>query len=109
MAVLTPTRLGLAALSSTISTVYTTPSSTTTLVKDLNFCNTSSTDTAVSLYVVPLGQSAAASNAVLFNAVVPANSALQWSGLIVLNATDTLQAWAASSNITVIVSGAQQV
>lgn len=103
--VITPTKLGQAAIGVGVSTLYTTPASTRTLVKELSIANTTAAAINVRVYI---GSGAAGTgNAFLYDVPVPANNTLQYNGIQVMNAGDTIQVSAASVGLTITASGAE--
>lgn len=57
----------------TVSSLYTTPASTTTIIKTIVICNTTSTAAKLRLYVVPSGQTAGAAYAIVYDRDITAN------------------------------------
>ena len=102
-----PTKLGQAAITTGVTTLYTVPASTRTLLKEFSIANTTGAAINVRVFLVPSGGSAGTGNAFLYDASVPANNALQYDGVQVMNAGDTIQVQAASAGLTITASGAQ--
>lgn len=105
--VITPTKLGQAAITTGVTTVYTVPASTRALLKEFSIANTTAAAINVRVFLVPSGGSAGTSNAFVYDVPVAANDALQYDGVQVLNAGDTIQVQAASAGLTITASGAQ--
>jgi hypothetical protein len=105
--VITPAKLGQAAITTGVTTLYTVPSSTRTLLKEFSIANTTASAINVRVFLVPSAGSAGTSNAFLYDVSVPANNALQYNGIEVLNAGDTIQIQAASTGLTIIASGGE--
>lgn len=105
--VITPTKLGQAAITTGVTTLYTVPASTRTLLKEFSIANTTGAAINVRVFLVPSAGSANTGNAFLYDVAVPANNTLQYNGIEVLNAGDTIQVQAASAGLTIIASGAQ--
>ena len=103
----TPTKLGQAAITAVATTLYTVPASTRTLLKDIDIVNTSGGALTVDVYLVPSGGAAATTNALFYGYSINANSNLQWTGLQVLNAGDTIQIKASGLGCTIIASGGE--
>lgn len=98
-------RLGLAAIGTTATTVYTVPAATTTTIRHLRIVN--STAAAVTV-VMSIGLDAIGTRIIGTGTQVGANGYIDISGAIVLNATETLQATAgAATALTVVVSGVE--
>ena len=105
--VITPAKLGQAAITTGVTTLYTVPSSTRTLLKEFSIANTTESAINVRVFLVPSAGSAGTINAFLYDVPVPANNALQYNGIEVLNAGDTIQIQAASTGLTIIASGGE--
>tara|TARA_B100000470_G_scaffold150183_1_gene116844 strand:- start:167 stop:499 length:333 start_codon:yes stop_codon:yes gene_type:complete len=61
-------------LGNSVATHYTVPGSTTTIVKQIALCNTSTNNRTVDVHLVPSGGTAGVGNAVVYNVVVDATS-----------------------------------
>jgi hypothetical protein len=102
-----PTKLGQAAITTGVTTLYTVPASTRTLLKEFSIANTTGAAINVRVFLVPSGGSAGTGNAFLYDVSVPANNALQYDGVQVMDAGDTIRVQAASAGLTITASGAQ--
>jgi hypothetical protein len=71
---ITPTRLGQAAITGTIATLYTVPAGFRAFVKDLNICNTTGGAVTVNVHLVPNGGTAGTDNAILYGFSIAANT-----------------------------------
>lgn len=107
--VITPTKLGQAAITTGVTTLYTVPASTRALLKEFSIANTTASAINVRVFLVPSAGSAATSNAFLYDVAVPANNTLQYDGVQVMNAGETIQVQAASAGLTITASGAQAI
>jgi hypothetical protein len=107
--VITPTKLGQAAITTGVTTLYTVPASTRTLLKEFSIANTTGASINVRVFLVPAAGSAATTNAFLYDVPVPNNNALQYNGVQIMNAGDTIQIQAASAGLTISASGAEAV
>ena len=105
--VITPAKLGQAAITTGVTTLYTVPANTRTLLKEFSIANTTAASINVRVFLVPAAGSAGTSNAFLYDMPVPNNNALQYNGIEVLNAGDTIQIQAASAGLTIIASGGE--
>ncbi len=108
MATYTPTRLvGLGAqLGTSATAVYTTPSNTATVIKQIVFNNTSSSAVAVTAYILPVGASASATNAIISGLSIAPNSQIIWSADIPIATGEKLSLLAATGGaISYLVSG----
>jgi hypothetical protein len=107
--VITPVKFGQAAITTGVTTLYTVPASTRALLKEFSIANTTAAAINVRVYLVPSAGSAGTGNAFLYDIPVPGNNTLQYNGIEVLNAGDTIQIQAASAGLTIISSGAEAV
>lgn len=108
--VITPTKLGQGSIGVALTTRYTVPASTRTLVKDITICNTSTTAaTSISVYLVPSGGTAGATNILISNATIPPNGLFQWTGVAVMNAADFIQDIASATGCTINISGGEAI
>lgn len=105
--VITPVKFGQAAITTGVTTLYTVPASTRALVKEFSIANTTAAAINVRVFFVPSLGSAGTSNAFLYDVPVPANNALQYNGIEVLNAGDFIQIQAVSTGLTIIASGGE--
>jgi hypothetical protein len=106
---ITPVKLGQAAITTGVTTLYTAPASTRTFVKDLDIANTTGASINVRVFLVPSAGTAATTNALFYDAAVPANTTLQWLGTQILNAGDTIQIQASGAGLTITASGAEAI
>lgn len=95
----------------TITTLYTVPASTRTIVKQIIVCNTTSTPISLQLHSVPNGGSATTANAIIYNAQFTANSTTTFDLSMVMDvAGDTIRALqSAATSLTVNISGVEIV
>jgi hypothetical protein len=107
--VITPTKLGQAAITVGVTTLYTVPASTRTLLKEFSIANTTAASINVRVFLVPSAGAAGTANAFLYDVAVPNNNALQYDGIQIMNAGDTIQIQAASAGLTITASGAEAV
>jgi len=105
--VITPAKLGQAAITTSVTTLYTVPASTRTLLKEFSIANTTAAAINVRVFLVPSAGTAGTSNAFLYDVSIPANNTIQYNGIEVLNAGDTIQIQAASAGLTIIASGGE--
>lgn len=106
---ITPVQLGQAAITASVTTLYTVPSSTRAFVKNFDFANTSSGPLTYRVYLVPSGGSAGTSNALFYDFLIDSKETINWTGTQILNEGDTIQVEASGTGITVIASGAEAV
>lgn len=105
--VITPTKLGQAAITTGVTTLYTVPASTRTLLKEFRIANTTGAAINARVFLVPSAGAAGTSNAFLYDVAVPANNAFQYNGIQVMNPGETIQIQAASAGLTITASGAE--
>jgi hypothetical protein len=105
----TAIKLGQAAITGTIATLYTTPALSKTYVKQLDICNTTAGALTVDVHLVPVSGSASTANAIYYTFSVAANSVLQWKGIQVMDAGETLRVRASSTGLTITASGGEAV
>ena len=107
--VITPVQMAVDELPTSTGTLYTVPASTRALVKQIDIANNNLASVVVSLYLVPSGGTAGADNLLIPGVTIPASSIMQWSGVHVLNAGGTIQAVAATTNVSIAISGGEAV
>lgn len=108
--VITPAKLGQGSIAATLTTRYTVPASTRTLVKDITICNTSTTSaTNVSVYLIPSAGTAGVSNILISNVLISPNGLFQWTGVQIMNAGDFIQDIASATGCTINISGGEAV
>ena len=105
--VITPVKLGQAAITTGVTTLYTVPASTRTLLKEFSIANTTGADIDVRVFLVPAAGTAGTGNAFLYDVPVPTANALQYNGVQVMNVGETIQIQAASVGLTITASGAE--
>jgi hypothetical protein len=94
---------GPVALTVSAATYYTVPASTACIVRSIHVTNTSATVPAN--FTMSIGANATG-NALFTGFAIAASGVLDWSGFLVLNAADTLQALASvAATLTLVVSG----
>jgi hypothetical protein len=106
---ISPVKLGFAAITTGVTTLYTVPANTRTLVKELSIANTTGADIDVRVFFVPSAGTAGTGNAFLYDIPVLTANALQYNGVQVLNAGDTIQIQAAATGLTIHASGAEAI
>jgi hypothetical protein len=107
--VITPAKLGQAAITTGVTTLYTVPANTRTLLKEFSIANTTGSPINVRVFLVPAAGTAGTGNAFLYDVPVPDANALQYDGVQVMNAGDTIQIQAAGTGLTIVASGAECV
>jgi hypothetical protein len=96
--------VGPAQLAAAATTVYTAPASTTTTIRTIHIVNTGA---STATFTMSLGADAAGTR--LFSAYpITAGDAWDWSGSLVLNAAEVLQAFASvATTLTITVTGVE--
>lgn len=94
-------------MATTNSVVYTVPTATTTIVRNIHVMN-NSTSATLTFNLAINGTSATASNCLYFQHLVPSQGAFDWSGFLVLAAGDVLQGLCSgASGLTLAVSAVE--
>ena len=106
---ITPTRLGQAAITGTIATLYTVPTGFRAFVKDLNICNTTGGAVTVNVHLVPDGGTAGTDNAILYTYSIAANTTYRWTGVQIMNELQTIQVKGSTTGLTITASGAEAI
>lgn len=78
-----------------------------TIIKNINFCNTSNANTTCSLHLVKTSESAAANNKIISNINVQADNVIYYNTSIVMPANSALYLDQAGSSVTLAVSGVE--
>jgi len=102
------TPISSAASTTSVSTLYTVPSTGQFLLTDIEICNTTATAGTFTIYLVPSGGTASQANALFYLAPINGNSLVQWTGQQSLAAGSTIQGLASATTITIKVSGSAQ-
>ena len=98
-------KMAQAAMTTSYATVYTCPLGQRASLVDLNICNTTAAPIGIYVSMVPSGGTAGTTNAIFYNASLPAYSTVQWTGSIAMTAGDTLQVKGSAVGCTITVSG----
>jgi hypothetical protein len=96
------------AATTAVSTLYTVATGKQFLLTDIDICNTASSAATFTIYIVPSGGTAGASNALFYTAPINPNTTVQWTGTQSLSAGSTIQALASATTVTFKVSGSAQ-
>lgn len=90
------------------SVLYTTPNTSSVIVKNIVLTNTTAAEAVISLHVVPVGNTAQASNAILYNFGITARGVSTLDCSIVMTGDTFLYATNGTNNgITVTISGVE--
>jgi len=91
----------------TATTLYTVPSSTSTVVSTVTVCNQASTAGSYRIAVRPAGASLAASHYVAFDVPIAANDTTALTLGITLATTDVVTVYASSANMSFAAFGSE--
>lgn len=106
---ITPVKLGQQAITTSYTTVYTTPSSSRTFLKEFDIINTTAAIVHIYVSLVPDGGTAGTSNALFYYNALPAYTTMQWTGSQVMNEGDSIQVKASATGCTITASGGEAV
>lgn len=98
-------KMGQAAMTTSYVTIYTVPNTSTGVLHDIEVCNTTASAIGIYISVVPVNGSAAAGNAIFYNASLPGYSTMQWTGSIAMSFGTTIQVKGSAAGCTVTASG----
>lgn len=91
----------------TATTLYTTPSSTSTVVSTISVCNQASTAATFRIAVRPAGASLAAQHYIVYGATVPASDSTMITVGLTLATTDVVTVYASSANLSFNAYGSE--
>jgi len=101
-------KLAQATLGITIyAVIYRVPADTRAYVKNIDVCNTTVAAITVDISLVPPGGTAGVTNALYFTQSIAAYGVLQWRGLAIMNAADTIQVRASATGCAIYISGGE--
>lgn len=104
----TPKRLYTDQPGTSVETLYTVPTDTTTIVKNIVLSNTTGADETITIHFVPSGGTADATNQIVSNSAIGANDTVTIDLSGVLEVGDTIQAVQVTSGaITAYISGVE--
>lgn len=99
----TPSRIvGPFSINNVEDTLYTVPGATTAIIRNIHIANTSGTAATLKLGI---GADAVGTR-LLGDVSIPANGTYDWSGFLVMAATETLRATAGTDNVLTITVSA---
>ena len=99
-------KLGRGAITTGSGTLlYTVPTGQRCEVLDINVVNTTASSLDLRLHLVPTGGSADTTNALFYDAAIPGNTTIQWTGIELLNSGDFIQGIGSSAGLTLNISG----
>lgn len=100
-----PGPLAQAAGTTSFAALYTCPADSVAQVTDITICNSSAVATAFSVCLVPSGGTAGAANALFFDAPIPGNTTVQWTGSQFMLAGGFISAKASAATVAFTVGG----
>lgn len=106
---ISPVKLGQGSIATSLTTRYTVPAFTRTLVKDITVANTTTGPIALTVYLVPSAGTAGVSNALIYNVTIPGGTVFQWNGIQIMNSGDFIQDTANLTGLTINISGGEAV
>lgn len=84
----------------TLTTLYTVPVSTTTVISSIVVCNQSVTSTSFRVALRPLGAAIADEDYLYYDTVIPGNDTFVFTGGITMIATDILSVYATLATLS---------
>ena len=93
--------------SSTLTTLYTVPSLTSTVISTVAVCNQAATASTFSITVQPAGAALLAKHYLNYNTPLPANDTITLTIGITLAATDIISVYAGSSTLSFSAFGSE--
>ena len=94
-----------AATTASFENLYTVPTGKQVAIVDMEICNTGTSPATFSICLVPQGEAADASTAVFYDAPIPGNTTVQWTGQQVLLAGGSVQSKASTTAVSIKIGG----
>ena len=91
----------------TVTTLYTVPSSTSTIVSTINVCNQNANPASFRIAIRPSGASLAASHYIAYDTAIPGNDSIALTMGITLSATDVISIYASSATMSFLAFGSE--
>lgn len=91
----------------TLTTLYTVPASTDTVVSTLAICNQAATSATYRIAVRPAGAAVAAQHYIVYGATVAANDTTLLTLGITLDTTDVISVYASTANLSFSAFGSE--
>ena len=91
----------------TLTTLYTVPASTDTVVSTLSICNQAATSATYRIAVRPAGATVAAQHYIVYGATVAANDTTLLTLGITLDTTDVISVYASTANLSFSAFGSE--
>ena len=83
-----------------LTTLYTCPASTTTVVSSICVCNISATQTSFRVALLPLGAAIADADYIYYDVTIAGNDTFIFTGGITMIATDVIQVYATLATLS---------
>lgn len=96
-------------LGTSASILYTAGGQSRSHVNVISICNTTSASISVYAFIVPSGGTPSASNAIFYNAQIPAYTTMLWEGFLIIPVNGTLQGYASAVGCTIQASGGSNI
>lgn len=91
----------------TLTTLYTCPAATQTVISTITICNQAGTSGTYRIAVRPNGASISAEHYIVYDASVPANSTTAYTLGMTIDASDVLSVYASSTSISFNAFGSE--
>ena len=84
----------------TLSTLYTVPSATETVVSNIHACNLGGTTASIRVAVRPNGDSIADQHYLFYGLTITANDTIEFGHGITMDASDVLSVWSSTGSVS---------
>ena len=91
----------------TLSTLYTVPSSTQTVVSNIHACNLGGTTASIRVAVRPDGASIEDKNYLFYGLTITANDTIEFGHGITMDAADVMSVWSSTGSVAFNLSYAE--
>ena len=91
----------------TLTTLYTCPAATQTVISTISICNQAGTSGTYRIAVRPNGATLATEHYLVYDATIPANSVTAYTLGITIDASDVVTVYASSSNFSFNAFGSE--
>ena len=93
------------AATGTYASLYVVPTGKQLTLTDIEICNTGTTAATFYVSLVPQGGTAGAGNALFYAAPISPKMTVQWTGQQIIASGGSVQAYASSADVTIMISG----
>jgi hypothetical protein len=90
-----------------LTTLYTVPADTSTVVSTINICNQAATNANFRIAIRPAGESLSAKHYIAYDTIAPAYDSIALTIGISLAATDVVSVYASTSNFSFSIFGTE--